>query len=348
MGINFDNYEQYFLDHMEGRLSPEMERELDIFLLANPDLKQDLDDFDAVTIPPDESIIYPTKDSLKKNILSSAYTDDIRLEEMMVSSIEGLLNEEDEAGLQEYLHSHPAKSREMEAFRRTRIPVDLSITYRDKSKLRRKAELIFIPRVAWGIAAAAAVIIILLSVRYFNRIEESPAPVQEKAIAEIISAPAIEPQKELPETQGKTPAIVQSKEIANNDQQQRIPSFRMDEIQETPSFLASKKYTIHRLKKRPVEKIRTIEVKEPSLFAHLTDKIMHKAGREIRDNTPLEELRKPKLNFWAVLSSGIKGYNKITDREIELFVYKNNEGKVSSYALIEHDRLILNKEFNLE
>ena len=39
MKITQDNYEQYFLDHAEGTLSPEMEKELSDFLEANPDLK---------------------------------------------------------------------------------------------------------------------------------------------------------------------------------------------------------------------------------------------------------------------------------------------------------------------
>jgi len=46
MRITQDNYEQYFLDHAEGNLSPEMERELADFLDANPDLKPILDEYD--------------------------------------------------------------------------------------------------------------------------------------------------------------------------------------------------------------------------------------------------------------------------------------------------------------
>ena len=46
--------------------------------------------------------------------------------------------------------------------------------------------------------------------------------------------------------------------------------------------------------------------------------------------------------------AGIEGYNSISDRELELLVRKDDEGKVKAYALIDEDRLILSKELNKE
>ena len=348
MGINLANYEQYFLDHTEGNLSPEMERELSAFLEAHPELKPILEDFDAVTLVPDEPVIYHPKESLKKNIQSSLIIHEDNLEKMMISSVEGLLNNEEEAALQEYLRLSPAMAREFEFFRKTRIPVDPTIKYPYKNDLKKKAGLVFMPRLAWGIAAAAAVILIFLAIRIFNKVEEIPSRLLVEETPEIPAVTPEEPRKEIPADQQKSYAVVPNDKQIDLESQEHTIAFRMEVIQEASSIPGPKKYSIHRLKKRPVPKLQTIEPKEPSLLAKLTDKVINKTGQNIRENIPLDEISKPRLNFWAVLSTGIKGYNKISDREIELFVYKNDEGKVSSYALIEYDRLILNRELNID
>jgi hypothetical protein len=61
------------------------------------------------------------------------------------------------------------------------------------------------------------------------------------------------------------------------------------------------------------------------------------------ENTRVKELRRPRMNFWSVISSGIRGYNTITDRDIELLVKRDDEGKITSYALLEQDRLIMSR-----
>lgn len=364
MGINLDNYEQYFLDYLEGNLSPEMARELNAFLRAHPELKGVLEDYEAVTIVPDESVIYHPKSSLKKNIHSPALIKDDDLEKIMISSVEGLLDPEEEAGLQQYLRLSPEKAREMEIFRMTRIPVDPAITFPYKSRLKRKAIILSVPRLAWGLAAAAAVIIVALGIRYFSKVEENPAGFPVRTASEIPAVspeetPAVTPaaspettpeesRKDIAVSHDRTFAAVQVNEHVENISLERPSSFRIEKFQEASSLPGPKKYSIHRLKKRPVEKMQTFEAKDPSLFAKVTDKIFSKTSQDIKESIGLDEIRKPRLNFWTALSAGIKGYNKITDREIELFVHKNDEGKVSSYALIEQDRLILNRERNIE
>jgi hypothetical protein len=80
----------------------------------------------------------------------------------------------------------------------------------------------------------------------------------------------------------------------------------------------------------------------------MAENLLARTGENIRDNTRLDEIRKPKMNIWNMLSTGIKGYNKISDRDIELYVRKGEDGKVSYYALVEQDRMILSKDLKKE
>ena len=66
MNINQNNYEAYFLDHLEGTLSYEQEKELQEFLKKNPELKLELDEFSEVTVAPDLDVVFKDKASLKK------------------------------------------------------------------------------------------------------------------------------------------------------------------------------------------------------------------------------------------------------------------------------------------
>ena len=63
-------------------------------------------------------------------------------------------------------------------------------------------------------------------------------------------------------------------------------------------------------------------------------------------STNLEKGRKTDFNIWSIAKAGINGYNSISDRELELYVRKDEDGKVKSYALVDQERLILSKELN--
>lgn len=52
MMINRNNYEAFFLDYIEGRLNEEQRAEVQLFLLANPDLAAEIEDLDV--LPPSD------------------------------------------------------------------------------------------------------------------------------------------------------------------------------------------------------------------------------------------------------------------------------------------------------
>ena len=66
MKINRNNYEIFFLDYHEGNLDAAKLEELLIFVENNPDLKEEFENFEEISIPIDESIKFDLKKSLKK------------------------------------------------------------------------------------------------------------------------------------------------------------------------------------------------------------------------------------------------------------------------------------------
>src|SRR5512137_2076645 len=121
MGINLKNYEQYFLDHLEGRLSPEMEKELSEFTALHPELTSLLEGFEGTSMRA-EPVAYPQKNRLKKDILPTTHIHENNYEEWMLDSLEGLLSEKDSLELSRCMEQNPALTAEMALFRMTKLP----------------------------------------------------------------------------------------------------------------------------------------------------------------------------------------------------------------------------------
>jgi hypothetical protein len=70
------------------------------------------------------------------------------------------------------------------------------------------------------------------------------------------------------------------------------------------------------------------------------------AREGIGSRANLDKISKTDFSFWSVAKAGVNGYNNLSDRELELYVRKDEDGKVKSYALVDQERLILSKELN--
>ncbi len=69
MKINRINYEQFAIDYLEGNLEGDVLKDMEKFLLENPDLKKELDEMELYYLEPDEGIVFPDKEMLKKKIV---------------------------------------------------------------------------------------------------------------------------------------------------------------------------------------------------------------------------------------------------------------------------------------
>jgi len=98
--INRNNYEAYFLDFAEGNLSDEERKEVLDFIRSNPDLKEELEEFELIQLPAEDEDPGHWAD-LKKN-----YSDSQELrDELYFNALEGDLSEKDEKSLSKLLEN---------------------------------------------------------------------------------------------------------------------------------------------------------------------------------------------------------------------------------------------------
>jgi hypothetical protein len=102
--INRNNYEAYFLDFAEGNLSDEERKEVLDFIQANPDLREELEEFELIQVPAKNEEPGNWAD-LKKNYADSQELRD----ELYFNALEGDLSEEDKEALNKLLERQEYK-----------------------------------------------------------------------------------------------------------------------------------------------------------------------------------------------------------------------------------------------
>lgn len=350
MSINRENYEQFFLDYAEGRLSPAGERELLYFLSENPDLHPLLQEFDPGLTIEKHAVIFQYKEKLKKNTRATARISAENAEEWMISSMEGLLSPEEERELEEFLVLNPSFQFDNKKYISTRLSPDPFITFPDKNKLKKKGGMIPAGWMAWSVPAAAAAVMLFLAVRFFigqpPMQDEMGSPV---AQTELPASEKPEPFNDNAVAFNNSEEIVALKEtplpIYGTPSHERISSFRMNPV--PAAYVAQATANLpngSRPEKIPGVELTAFTPKNPPLIARVVSGIFKQARNQVIENTPLDDLRKTNFDFWSLASAGIKGYNSLSDREIELHVEKDGDGKAASYALVERDNVIFHRE----
>lgn len=215
MNITRNNYEIYFLDYYENSLSPEKIKELMDFLDANPDLKKEFAEFELISIKDDSAVTFPFKQNLKKNesLINSA-----NYREYMIDFIENNLTPNKQEELNKYIQNNTALQKELEAFKRTRLIPDLSVSFPNKNKLKHYKFKPFILNTQYtlrntiAIAASVAILIGLFLLLRTNNKQNNLA-VTKNIKPEIISKHIpqnITLQKQTPENKSAL-AIVRHK-----------------------------------------------------------------------------------------------------------------------------------------
>jgi len=155
MNININNYEAYFLDYHEGNLSLALVKELMEFLSKHPELREEFESFEPITLKDAEKINYDEKDALKRQLtgINSGNFDVYAIE-----YLEGTLPAEMQKELKAFVAQNPSYQKDLELYIKTKLAPDTSLTFDDKSSLKRSNKKIAV-YYYWSAAASVAIII---------------------------------------------------------------------------------------------------------------------------------------------------------------------------------------------
>ena len=159
MKISRSNYEIWFIDWLDGNLSPSQAEEFENFLAENPDLREEFTGLSEFNLKPLSSP-FPLKEQLKKPERELSQT---QFEILCAAWFEKDLSVEQQTDLLEMIDSNPEKRKAFDLTGKMRI-VPPAIQFRYKKKLfRRTTTGILIRLSLTGLSAAAVIAVVLLS-----------------------------------------------------------------------------------------------------------------------------------------------------------------------------------------
>jgi hypothetical protein len=159
MNINRHNYEEYFVLYLDNELSAAERSQVEKFVSANPDLKEELLMLQQSKLIPDPGIHFD-----KTLLFRQAGDEEINhsnYEEYLLLYVDNELNADQRKMVESFLDQNPAIRSELDLFEQTISNADSNIIFPDKELLYRKEEPVagIVVMRWWKVAAAAAVLI---------------------------------------------------------------------------------------------------------------------------------------------------------------------------------------------
>jgi hypothetical protein len=158
MKITINNYESWFLDYTEEKLSSDEVMEVRLFLSQHPDLAEELEVF-LPALQPDNQLNYPGKEKLKRSV----FDEQAHFEKTAIAAMEGDLSPEEQLQFVNWLDKNPEQQIFNQELEKCRLHPNQEIHYPAKARLKKKK--ITIP-IWFRVAAAAAVLLSALLTFY--------------------------------------------------------------------------------------------------------------------------------------------------------------------------------------
>ena len=343
------------MDYLDGVLSDREIRMLEDFLLANPDLRAELEGTEKVSLSPG-SDVFEQKELLLKPDLSLPVTES-NFEDFCVAGTEGDLSDQQRAGFNDYTKKHPGSEKMLLFFRRLRLSPDEKIKFPGKEKLK-KSVFLFRGEILYPLLSVAAAVAFMLILFFHNQdnyekmldytadmptsVFTPPAAVMadtvEKAVAVQKAEPKIQQASVIPfstpKEKKRSPAVKsvdplhkKTEDSRNKDllpPQRLNPSFEI----KLPSLADNEIYvpTIERGKVSYTSL--TLKSSSPEYLS-----LSEYARKQLAEKViGAQDLKNTRLSAWQIADAGISGINKLTGGEMKLEKKINEEGGVTAYS----------------
>ncbi len=352
--VNRDNYEIYLLDFVEGNLSPAKEAAVRDFLTQNPDLKQQVTFLKESPELKSPATSFTNKHILKRDVNTGTLTP-ANAEAFIIADLEGDLDDEARGRLLTLAKSNAGVAKTMELYQKTRlIPGKEVLT--DKGKLKHKVSKTrrLYASMAWVSSVAAAIVILFLLFPFSDK-----APLGEIADNTGTLTPAkentyeenkITANEETPQVGVEQTSKNYEKPGTENAPVKKSP---VEEIPANPEETDNEE-AIEPVK-LPVIKINNIEIAQvskvhrpgspspeiPSIDIYKKADAVSRRHYErsqgllgsIYNNLNITEPTLPSVDVWDIAQAGVKGFNALTENNMELDRKVNEEGRIVALAI---------------
>lgn len=136
MEINIHNYEAYFLDFHEGRLSENERKDVLDFVAQNPLLKNSFQDFENISLLPAPDLSFGEKIFLKKDVLP-VIINESNITDYLILESENMISAEELNALDIFVAANREYNRDRILFKAAKVTADFSVSFPLKSSLKQ-------------------------------------------------------------------------------------------------------------------------------------------------------------------------------------------------------------------
>gem|GEM_PF-1798970 len=336
------NYEAFLVDFYEGNLDPLTKNQVELFLIENPDIKDEFDAF-SESLFIDENVVFEEKELLKKSVIDFISPEYQNIDEFLVAGVENELSLVETIKFKKLLLTNPEIAQEYKLYEKTVLQPDLKITFTDKNTLKRS----FIPvlsvqmlkRVTYYSAAAILLITLLFVNRDLFRTNNPPEiaqlPVLQNQQSEVLvpeedqtnKLMAINSNTKLTENElhnnSEITLSVVKPEIEKNSPDSSIDLSTLQN-QEIIAFQPKTELNIGKY---------AYEIENISHGGSYTiDQYLLRQFRKKMLNESREEYNSRKFSGWDLVDLGIRQTGKLFGQEWQLKKDYDNEGNIENLA----------------
>lgn len=357
MKITLNNYEIYFLDHFDGNLPVEDEKELVLFLESNPELKEEFNSFSNINLDQEE-IIFTNKASLKKTkILVFSTLNEENYEDSFIAYFEGDLSDDKKLEVEKFINLNPSLKAEFDLHNKLFLNKE-EIIFDNKVQLKKK--LVIFPWQFKTTMATAASIILLISVFWF---------LQDKSAVdnrELLNLSMAEPRNISLQNDVNTEianrkideiffveqnAIVDVNKVENNSENLVLRNSKINFISNQGNHIAitgeieCAKLVKHEEVSEVLYAALDKNKSSASIFGRIVNNNTNKLARAINPEKEKRSKLKDKDPFLIKFMQGsVAVFNTITGSDIEELKVYDQQGNLKNYQ-VETQLLSMNKKF---
>jgi anti-sigma factor RsiW len=207
MLITRHNYEEFFLLYADNELGADARLCVEAFVQENPDLASELQLLQELKLVPDATLHFGNKQSLlKAELLATEGINESNYEGYLLLYADAELDATDRARVEKFVQQNPAVAKELQLLQSARMEPDTSVVFANKEILNREPARVV--GFGWKRMAAAAAVLLLISLGWWMLSNRSNVPANNIAAGEKQNQPADKDAQQ---------AVTQNDNPANNN-----------------------------------------------------------------------------------------------------------------------------------